>query len=631
MSISFLKTPTQNFAETFWSLAAFLNRRIPAHPMPQPSWATKPLLSSSEREQLESEYPRNTQSLCPECNKEAVSAVLEGHSSVASFRDNPGLIEATLVEENGRILMRKGCNKHGPYEDVLSIDPAFSKRMNAMHPGKELPCADDHLAHNHGPLSMKVGRGHFLIVDLTNRCNMKCSPCFMDANHAAYVHELSLDDVKRIFQTAQAIKPRREINILLSGGEPTLSPVFLDAIRIAKSFGFHRVHVATNGIRFAEDPSFAQEAKDAGLWGVFLQLDGIGEKDNAHRGVGNLFAIKQRALDYIANAGLKTTLQVTVVNQLNNHCLGEIVQFAALHSRQIHGVVFQPVMFTGRDSDIDTHSRSQRRYTLSHLVHDLESQCGISWQPKRDWFPSALSSLGGHLLDLLAGQSGSISYSNHPENEIVSPMLVNSKTGKWLPLGAFFDVFGFMKDVASIGNRFRSRPVIKTHLALAAAKHYIASSAPEGFGFRELLEVLEGTLNRAGPAALDDSRKTDSERKWNIMNIAGMWFMDAFNYDLSKTAISSTPVGTQEGEIDFGTYNSAGWRQIVEYRHKTASLSEWNKVHGRHAIYTHGRLVQIRESIEQNQALECPELKWPASVPNLADWLRHGTPRPAEV
>ena len=438
MSITSSNTPTQNLAETLWSLASFLNRTVPARPMPQPSWATKPLQLKDKRERLDSEYPRSTLSLCPECNKEAVSAVLKGDSSVASFRDNPGLIDASIVEESGRILMRKACDRHGPYEDVLSIDPAFSKRMNSMHPGKELPCADDHEAHDHGPLSIKIGRGHFLIVDLTNRCNMKCSPCFMDANHTAYVHELSLDDVKRIFQTAKAIKPRREINILLSGGEPTLSPIFLDAIRVAKSFGFDRVHVATNGIRFAENPSFAQQAKDAGLWGVFLQLDGIGEKENAHRGVGNLFAIKQRALDYIANAGMKTTLQVTVVNELNNHCLGEIVQFAASHSRQIHGVVFQPVMFTGRDSGIDPHSRSQRRYTLSHLVHDLESQCGISWQPKRDWFPSALSSLGGHLLDLLAGQSGSISYSNHPENEIVSPMLVNSEHGKMAPARIIF-------------------------------------------------------------------------------------------------------------------------------------------------------------------------------------------------
>ncbi len=77
------------------------------------------------------------------------------------------------------------------------------------------------------------------------------------------------------------------------------------------------------------------------------------------------------------------------------------------------------------------------------------------------------------------------------------------------------------------------------------------------------------------------------------MMIVGLWFQDLFNYDLSKIEMSGTPVGTQEGEIDFATYNAAGWRQIVEYLHKTASISDWNKTRGRHSIYANGRLIQI--------------------------------------
>jgi len=42
-----------------------------------------------------------------------------------------------------------------------------------------------------------------------------------------------------------------------------------------------------------------------------------------------------------------------------------------------------------------------------------------------------------------------------------------------------------------------------------------------------------------------------------------MWFFEGHNYDVSKIQNFSTPVGTQEGEIDFSTYNSAGWRRFV--------------------------------------------------------------------
>jgi uncharacterized radical SAM superfamily Fe-S cluster-containing enzyme len=44
---------------------------------------------------------------------------------------------------------------------------------------------------------VKYGRGSVLTVDLTNRCNMMCDPCFMDANQVGYVHELEWDEVRR--------------------------------------------------------------------------------------------------------------------------------------------------------------------------------------------------------------------------------------------------------------------------------------------------------------------------------------------------------------------------------------------------------------------------------------------------
>src|SRR2546422_1153415 len=49
---------------------------------------------------------------------------------------------------------------------------------------------NDEDLHKHGSSSVRYGRGSVLTVDLTNRCNMMCDPCFMDANQVGYVHEL---------------------------------------------------------------------------------------------------------------------------------------------------------------------------------------------------------------------------------------------------------------------------------------------------------------------------------------------------------------------------------------------------------------------------------------------------------
>src|SRR3974390_252703 len=289
-----------------WSLYASLNAILPHGELPSPSWAPGRLLRSNERMQMITGVPRRTVSLVPGCKSEATDAVIQGQASIAEFRDRPGVIEAEIVEEAGRILMRKACPKHGPFEDVLSNHPVFFRKMERLAFGRDFECLDDRDVHDHGPNRIRTGRGTYLIIDMTNRCNMVCSPCYMDANATPYVHELGMEDIKNVFERAASFKPQREINVLFSGGEATLSPILLDAIRYSKSVGFHRVHIATNGIRFAQDPDFAHEAKAAGLHAVYLQFDGVVEAKNGHRGIGNYMEVKHRAVENIAAAGMRT-------------------------------------------------------------------------------------------------------------------------------------------------------------------------------------------------------------------------------------------------------------------------------------------------------------------------------------
>jgi 7,8-dihydro-6-hydroxymethylpterin dimethyltransferase len=148
---------------------------------------------------------------------ETRDAVLDGRTDINVFKRDPGVINAEIIEECGRVLMRKICQIHGPFEDVLATDAAFFRRMERLYPGPDF-------APRSRPRScVRYGRGAFLVFDLTNRCNMKCWPRFMDANAVGHVHELDLDNIKRILERARSFKPQREVNILFSGGEPTIS------------------------------------------------------------------------------------------------------------------------------------------------------------------------------------------------------------------------------------------------------------------------------------------------------------------------------------------------------------------------------------------------------------------------
>ena len=168
------------------------------------------------------------------------------------------------------------------------------------------------------------------------------------------------------------------MTVQFSGGEPTISPHFLESVAYARKVGYFSVQAATNGIRFAQEPEFAKAAAAAGMRIAYLQFDGIGEDANAHRKVGNLFDVKLRAIEHLYQAGIDVCLVVTIVNTVNNDQVGPIIRFAMENCDKISFVSFQPVSFTGRDEDISDVERQRQRYTLSHLAHDVKGQTGVT-------------------------------------------------------------------------------------------------------------------------------------------------------------------------------------------------------------------------------------------------------------
>src|SRR6202008_3732191 len=147
---------------------------------------------------------------------------------------------------------------------------------------------------------------------------------------------------QELLDNAAAIKPRRQLSVQFSGGEPTLSPHFLPAIRYARTLGYFSVQCATNGIRFAQDEQFAKDAAEAGLRFAYLQFDGVGNEHNQHRKVGNLYDVKLRAIENLKKYGVDVTLVVTIVNGINNDQVGDIIKFGIENIDKVTAVAFQP-------------------------------------------------------------------------------------------------------------------------------------------------------------------------------------------------------------------------------------------------------------------------------------------------
>ena len=599
-------------SDVAWKAFQSVNRRLPEGEAIRPNWAPGPLLKSYERTAPPLGFPRETDSLCPRCVKEVRTAVIDGTTSLESLmNEHPGEIKAQIVEENGQVVMRKTCPKHGEFVDVMATDPAFLERIESLFFGRDFKAAEDSHVHKHGTSNIKFGRGAVLTVDLTNRCNMMCNPCFMDANQVGYVHEPTFEDTKAILDRAVSFKPKRQVIILFSGGEPTISPYYLDAVAYAKKIGFYRILAATNGIRFAEDIEFCKAAKAAGQHGVYLQFDGVGEEKNKHRGVGNLFDVKVRAIENLASVGIKVTLVVTIVNTINNDGIGQIVEFAAKNIDKVQTIAFQPVSFTGRDEDVSDEVRIKQRYTLSGMAHDLNDQLGGRMQPLRDWYPLSSYSAFTSVMDMLQGADAPWGWSScncHPNCGIFTLAVVNKTTGDFRSLFEFFNYEQFMKDVAVITDTARGKKLSYAQLGMAIMRNFDAAKAPEGFPISQIINLFKPSSTNANSDRNDRmtsaGQDTNSTDNWRVLCVEGMWFQDLFNYDFRRTEMCVIPYGTQEGEISFCAYNTGvGWRQIIENMHKTANLADWYKENERHAVYAAGHNVP---NIPKKHSLSLP-------------------------
>jgi hypothetical protein len=576
-------------AGALWGAARALDRRFQQKSF-HPKWAPAPLLKQRERSFPQLGFPRQTDSLCPRCVAEVRAQILSGEADWKVLVDGrPGEIKASIVEEGGQILMRKECPAHGLFEDVMSTDPEFFKRIESLYPGRDFVIPKDGL-HEHGTSSIRYGRGAVLTIDLTNRCNMMCNPCFMDANQVGYVHELEWEDVKKMLDDAVSVKPRRQLSVQFSGGEPTLSPNFLPAIRYAREIGYFSVQCATNGVRFAQDQDFARQAAEAGLRFVYLQFDGVGNEHNQHRKVGNLYDVKLRAIENLYRYGVDITLVTTIVNGVNDDQIGMILKFAIENIDKINTVSFQPVSFTGRDEDIDDETRRRQRYTLSQLVHDARAQAGIG-EPLRDWYPLSASGPFSDLKDLLGGleaEWGSLKCGCHPNCGIGTMLLVDQRTKRAVTVPSILDVDRLLEDVKQITDSGRKKIWTAAQVALSVLRNLRPAGIPSGLSPWSVIKIMDG--HTGGKLGLSKEKRYD----WRVFFIGGMWFQDLFNYDFRRTEMCIIPYATQMGEISFCAYNTGvGWRKIIEEMFQTASLAEWYKTRGRHEVFARGRSVPL--------------------------------------
>ncbi|NJD78286.1 MAG: radical SAM protein [Candidatus Methanoperedens sp.] len=474
---------------------------------------------------------RTTKSLCPECL---------------------AVIDASILEEDGKMMIEKTCSKHGSFKDIYwSNADQFTRFEHYWHDGTGVTNPNVSIDGD-CPSSCGLCPSHktttiLANIDVTNRCNQSCPVCFANASSSGYLYEPSLSQISAMMHMLRTQKPVPCPAIQFAGGEPTMREDISEIIKMAKSFKFTQIQMATNGIKLGKNPELCKELLEAGLGTVYLQFDGVtGEPYRIFRGC-NTLPIKLKAIENCRAAGIRSvTLVPTLAKGVNDHQVGDIIRFATNNVDIVKGINFQPISFAGR---INKEERLKKRMTIPYLFKLIEEQTHGELTAK-DFYPVPFIVPISHFITAEKGFPN-VEFTVHPHCGTGTYIYVEN--GKIIPITRFIDVEGLLEHIDELAlsdDKWLGKSLNKikriSSLISSLPKYIDLEKAPKSVDVKKLfIDVLGGT------------EEAIREFHHHTLFIGAMHFMDLYNMDLERIKRCGVHYATPDGRlIPFCTYNT---------------------------------------------------------------------------
>ncbi len=473
---------------------------------------------------------KEIKSLCPECLS---------------------VIDASIFEENGKMMIEKTCSQHGIFKDVYWSSAAQYGRFDKYrHDGtgvnnpntREGNCPNAcGLCPQHKTTTILAN------IDVTNRCNQRCLVCFANAASSGYLYEPTLEQIRGMMQMLRNEKPVPCPAVQFAGGEPTMRDDIAEIVKMAAGFGFTQIQMATNGLRLAKSIELCRDLSTAGLNTVYLQFDGVTEKPYRTTRGYNALPHKLEAIQNCRDAGLSSiTLVPTLAKGVNDDQVGDIIRFAVLNMDTVKGINFQPVSFTGR---IDKEERMKKRITIPDLLSLIEEQT-FGEIKATDFYPVPFVVPVSGFATVQKGNVN-IEFSVHPHCGTGTYVYVEN--GKMNPITRFIDVEGFMEHIQELtlnGNKWgKSIGKIKREASLVASmpRYIDTAGVPKSVNVSKFLTAV----------IRDGSSQAIKEFHRHTLFIGAMHFMDLYNMDIERVKRCGVHYATPDGRIiPFCTYNT---------------------------------------------------------------------------
>lgn len=158
-------------------------------------------------------------------------------------------------------------------------------------------------------------------VRLSYDCNNHCTFC-LDSN----AHDGTMRGTQDIKVQIVEGRKRGSNRLILSGGEPTMHPNFLDFVKLGKMAGYPKIQTVTNG-RMFRYPDFLNKAADNGLHEITFSLHGHTAKlHDALVGTPGAFVEEVAGLRAAVDSGRFIVNIDIVINKQNVKHLPEMLE-----------------------------------------------------------------------------------------------------------------------------------------------------------------------------------------------------------------------------------------------------------------------------------------------------------------
>ncbi len=218
---------------------------------------------------------------------------------------------------------------------------------------------------------------YLIAVNLTKRCNLACSHCYMDAEQRIAINDRELKpfELKDFFNELSRRAPGTIV--VLTGGEPLMYPDLLDLISHCSKLGLRPV-VGTNGLLLHEKKVI--ELKAAGLHGVGVSLDGSTPKvHDDFRGMPGSFNKVCENIKSCVKQGLHVQIHYTI-HEKNKHEWEKSIGLAKSLGASILNFFF--LVCVGRGSSVQDLSPEEYEKSLNKIADYQKSEKTIMIQAR---------------------------------------------------------------------------------------------------------------------------------------------------------------------------------------------------------------------------------------------------------